>query len=231
MLIFPFPICGINLGHNFTSYKEKINALSLSMAGWDEAPALTWLWLQNIEKNAWVDGGSLVLWQGHRLTLLCILDCAAHLLPMPKEVETNFLNQTIKVFTKVSKKTKKEINQSIKPHRCNKRALYSWMCFPLLSSRSDWSSIGQERVLVRNTSSNPESCTPRAVPQSYSGGCWFLNLLQPLRHKDKGFSLSFPGITVSKANVLYQTLLQIFHQRRRQTFDRLSIYFSLGSSL
>lgn len=45
---------------------------------------------------------SLSHWQGHRLTLLCILDCAAHLLPMPEEVETSFLNQTIKVFTKVS---------------------------------------------------------------------------------------------------------------------------------
>lgn len=40
--------------------------------------------------------------QGHRLTLLCILDCAAHLLPMPEEVESSFLNQTIKAFTKVS---------------------------------------------------------------------------------------------------------------------------------
>ena len=46
-----------------------------------------------------------VIWlhqQGHRLTLLCILNCAAHLLPMPEEVETSFLKQTIKVFTKVS---------------------------------------------------------------------------------------------------------------------------------
>uniref|UniRef100_A0A3Q3NMN3 Protein tyrosine phosphatase domain-containing protein 1 n=1 Tax=Mastacembelus armatus TaxID=205130 RepID=A0A3Q3NMN3_9TELE len=39
--------------------------------------------------------------KGHRLTLLCILDCAAHLLPVPEEVETSFLNQTIKVFTKI----------------------------------------------------------------------------------------------------------------------------------
>lgn len=44
----------------------------------------------------------LSLWQGHRHTLLCILDCAAHLLPLPKEVEANFLKQTIKVFTKVN---------------------------------------------------------------------------------------------------------------------------------
>ncbi|XP_054641341.1 protein tyrosine phosphatase domain-containing protein 1 isoform X1 [Dunckerocampus dactyliophorus] len=39
--------------------------------------------------------------KGHRLTLLCILDCAAHLLPMPEEVETSILDQTIKTFTKI----------------------------------------------------------------------------------------------------------------------------------
>uniref|UniRef100_A0A3Q3Q920 Protein tyrosine phosphatase domain-containing protein 1 n=1 Tax=Monopterus albus TaxID=43700 RepID=A0A3Q3Q920_MONAL len=41
--------------------------------------------------------------KGQRLTLLCVLDCAAHLLPVPEDVETSFLNHTIKVFTKVSK--------------------------------------------------------------------------------------------------------------------------------
>lgn len=49
-------------------------------------------------------------WQGHRLTLLCILDCASHLLPVPEEVETSFLNQTIKVFTKVSYNTRHVLN-------------------------------------------------------------------------------------------------------------------------
>ncbi|KAF7646096.1 hypothetical protein LDENG_00193720 [Lucifuga dentata] len=39
--------------------------------------------------------------KGHRLTLLCILDCAARLLPMPEDVETSFLNQTIKAFTQI----------------------------------------------------------------------------------------------------------------------------------
>lgn len=53
---------------------------------------------------------SLSHWQGHRLTLLCILDCAAHLLPMPEEVETSFLNQTIKVFTKVSINIRCQLN-------------------------------------------------------------------------------------------------------------------------
>ncbi|XP_067359872.1 protein tyrosine phosphatase domain-containing protein 1 isoform X2 [Channa argus] len=51
------------------------------------------------------------VWQSHRLTLLCILDCAAHLLPMPPEVETSFLNQTIKVFTKINPAVEK--NESL----------------------------------------------------------------------------------------------------------------------
>ncbi|XP_029358994.1 protein tyrosine phosphatase domain-containing protein 1 isoform X2 [Echeneis naucrates] len=45
--------------------------------------------------------------KGHRLTLLCVLNCAAHLLPMPEDVEINFLNQTIKVFTKVDPPSEK----------------------------------------------------------------------------------------------------------------------------
>ncbi|KAF0035432.1 hypothetical protein F2P81_013190 [Scophthalmus maximus] len=49
--------------------------------------------------------------KGHRLTLLCILDCAAHLLPMPEDVETRFLNQTIKVFTKIDPASEK--NESL----------------------------------------------------------------------------------------------------------------------
>ncbi len=56
-------------------------------------------------KHAGVPGDHLLLpshWQDHRLTLLCILNCAAHLLPMPEEVEMSFFNQTIKVFTKVN---------------------------------------------------------------------------------------------------------------------------------
>ncbi|CAB1422758.1 unnamed protein product [Pleuronectes platessa] len=49
--------------------------------------------------------------KGHRLTLLCILNCAAHLLPMPEEVETSFLKQTIKVFTKIDPASEK--NESL----------------------------------------------------------------------------------------------------------------------
>ncbi|KAM8914700.1 protein tyrosine phosphatase domain-containing protein 1 isoform 2-T2 [Spinachia spinachia] len=45
--------------------------------------------------------------KGHRLTLLCILDCAAHLLPMPQEVEARFLHHTIKVFTKMDPASEK----------------------------------------------------------------------------------------------------------------------------
>lgn len=37
-----------------------------------------------------------------RLTLLCILNCAAYLLPEAEDLVASFLTQTIKVFTKVS---------------------------------------------------------------------------------------------------------------------------------
>lgn len=77
--------------------------------------SLMWSWLEQLkdpvissedikalsEKSVSAQSSLDSLEKGHRLTLLCILDCAAHLLPMPKEVETNFLNQTIKVFTKI----------------------------------------------------------------------------------------------------------------------------------
>uniref|UniRef100_A0A8C3G8K3 Protein tyrosine phosphatase domain-containing protein 1 n=1 Tax=Cyclopterus lumpus TaxID=8103 RepID=A0A8C3G8K3_CYCLU len=77
---------------------------------------LMWSWLEQLkdpvissddvkalsEKNVNPQNALDSLEKGHRLTLLCILDCAAHLLPMPEEVEASFLNQTIKVFTTVS---------------------------------------------------------------------------------------------------------------------------------
>uniref|UniRef100_A0A4W6D271 Protein tyrosine phosphatase domain-containing protein 1 n=1 Tax=Lates calcarifer TaxID=8187 RepID=A0A4W6D271_LATCA len=78
--------------------------------------SLMWSWLEQLKdpiissedikalsgKNVNPQNALDSLEKGHRLTLLCILNCAAHLLPMPKEVETSFVNQTIKVFTKVS---------------------------------------------------------------------------------------------------------------------------------
>ncbi|XP_008294166.1 protein tyrosine phosphatase domain-containing protein 1 isoform X2 [Stegastes partitus] len=77
--------------------------------------SLMWSWLEQLkdpvisredikalsEKNVNPQKALDSLEKGHRLTLLCILDCAAHLLPVPKQVETSFLNQTIKVFTKI----------------------------------------------------------------------------------------------------------------------------------
>ncbi|CAJ1051863.1 protein tyrosine phosphatase domain-containing protein 1 [Xyrichtys novacula] len=76
---------------------------------------LMWSWLEQLkdpvissedikalsEKNVNPENALNSLGKGHRLTLLCILDCAAHLLLMPEEVETSFINQTIKVFTKI----------------------------------------------------------------------------------------------------------------------------------
>lgn len=77
--------------------------------------SLMWSWVEQLkdpvissedikaltERNVNPQNALDSLEKGHRLTLLCILDCAAHLLPVPKELETSFLNQTIKVFTKM----------------------------------------------------------------------------------------------------------------------------------
>lgn len=82
---------------------------------------LMWSWLEQLkdpvissdgvkalsEKNVNPHNALDSLEKGHRLTLLCILDCAAHLLPMPEEVEASFLNQTIKVFTKIDPASEK----------------------------------------------------------------------------------------------------------------------------
>lgn len=76
--------------------------------------SLMWSWLEQLkdpiissedvkalsEKNYNPQSALNSLEKGHRLTLLCILDCAAHL-AIPEEVEATFLNQTIKVFTKI----------------------------------------------------------------------------------------------------------------------------------
>lgn len=40
-----------------------------------------------------------LLFQAQRETITCILDCMAHLLRVPEEVENAFLNRTIKAFT------------------------------------------------------------------------------------------------------------------------------------
>ncbi|XP_029007029.1 protein tyrosine phosphatase domain-containing protein 1 isoform X3 [Betta splendens] len=83
--------------------------------------ALMWSWLEQLkdpvissedvkvlsENNVNPQKALNALEKGHRLTLLCILDCAAHLMPMPDEVETSFLNQTIKVFTKIDSASEK----------------------------------------------------------------------------------------------------------------------------
>lgn len=86
---------------------------------------LMWSWLEQLkdpvissedikalsEKNVNPQSALDSLEKGLRLTLLCILDCAAHLLPMPEEVENTFLNQTIKVFTKIDPASEK--NESL----------------------------------------------------------------------------------------------------------------------
>ncbi|TDH13542.1 hypothetical protein EPR50_G00034360 [Perca flavescens] len=81
---------------------------------------LMWSWLEQLkdpvisreevkalcEKNVNPQNALGSLRKGHRLTLLCILDCAAHL-PMPEEVENSFLNQTIQAFTQIDPASEK----------------------------------------------------------------------------------------------------------------------------
>ncbi|XP_068172267.1 protein tyrosine phosphatase domain-containing protein 1 [Antennarius striatus] len=76
---------------------------------------LMWSWLEQLkepvisgedikalsEKNVHPQKALDLLEKGHRLTLLCILDCAAHLLPAPDGVEAAFLDQTIRAFTRI----------------------------------------------------------------------------------------------------------------------------------
>lgn len=77
--------------------------------------ALMWSWLEQLkepvissedvmaltETNVNPQEALNSLEKSHRLTLLCIMECAAHLLPLPEDVEIRFLTQTIKVFTKI----------------------------------------------------------------------------------------------------------------------------------
>ncbi|XP_061893582.1 protein tyrosine phosphatase domain-containing protein 1 [Entelurus aequoreus] len=76
--------------------------------------SLMWSWLEQL-RDPVISSGDVksltdsanprraldCLEKGQRLTLLCILDCAAHLLPMPAELETSILQQTIKTLTKI----------------------------------------------------------------------------------------------------------------------------------
>lgn len=77
--------------------------------------ALMWSWLEQLKEPVISSEDVMALSEtnvnpqevlnslekSHRLTLLCILECAAHLLPLPEDVEIRFLTQTIKVFTKI----------------------------------------------------------------------------------------------------------------------------------
>ncbi|XP_041946510.1 protein tyrosine phosphatase domain-containing protein 1 isoform X1 [Alosa sapidissima] len=77
--------------------------------------SLVWSWLEQLrdpvishedvealEENNYSSQQALdSLEKGHKQTLLCILDCAAHLLEIPEEVEKGILDRIIKTFTKV----------------------------------------------------------------------------------------------------------------------------------
>ncbi|XP_028261841.1 protein tyrosine phosphatase domain-containing protein 1 isoform X2 [Parambassis ranga] len=90
--------------------------------------SLMWSWLEQLkdpviscedinafsEKTVNPENALDSLEKGQRLTLLCILDCAAHLLPVPEEVETSFLTQTIKAFTKIDPASEKSLYTTLK---------------------------------------------------------------------------------------------------------------------
>ncbi|CAL8400997.1 unnamed protein product [Arctogadus glacialis] len=77
---------------------------------------LMWSWLEQLKEPV-ISGADVALLmgdgsynpqraldsleKGHRLTLLCILECAAGLLPSPTDLEEAFLNRTIRGFTKM----------------------------------------------------------------------------------------------------------------------------------
>ncbi|XP_048872077.1 protein tyrosine phosphatase domain-containing protein 1 isoform X2 [Brienomyrus brachyistius] len=78
---------------------------------------LLWSWLEQLkeplicqkevktlEKNK-QDGNTILnlLDKGSKRTLMCIIDCFAHLFIVPEKVEEAFLNRTIKAFTKMRK--------------------------------------------------------------------------------------------------------------------------------
>ncbi|KAK5871808.1 hypothetical protein PBY51_012554 [Eleginops maclovinus] len=85
--------------------------------------ALMWSWLEQLKdpvisredvkalrKNHENPQNALdSLEKGPCLTLLCVLHCAAHLLPLPEPTETRLLNQTIKVFTKIDPASEKDM--------------------------------------------------------------------------------------------------------------------------
>ncbi|XP_028855168.1 protein tyrosine phosphatase domain-containing protein 1 isoform X2 [Denticeps clupeoides] len=76
---------------------------------------LMWSWLEQLrepiiskedvevlrEKNYIPQEALNSLEKGHKHTLLCIIDCAAHLLDIPEDVENSVLDRIIKAFTKV----------------------------------------------------------------------------------------------------------------------------------
>ncbi|KAB5537029.1 hypothetical protein PHYPO_G00114130 [Pangasianodon hypophthalmus] len=78
--------------------------------------ALMWSWLEQLKEPVITKEDVEALSQnshnplqalsimdkGHKQTLLCILDCAAHLMKLPEEVEMSVLHRTIKAFTRVT---------------------------------------------------------------------------------------------------------------------------------
>ncbi|XP_028970633.2 protein tyrosine phosphatase domain-containing protein 1 isoform X1 [Esox lucius] len=70
--------------------------------------------IQTLGQNNFNSQNALTcLEKGQRLTLLCILDCAAHLVALPDQVETDLLKRTIEVFTKIHSESDQTLYQML----------------------------------------------------------------------------------------------------------------------
>lgn len=102
--------------------------------------ALMWSWLEQLkepvisgedvqtlsQRSADPRSVLLFLQKDHQLTLLCVLDCAAQLLPLPQDVESGVLRQTVRAFTKTEPAAQPSLYQTL-----------TRILMPILHSRLD----------------------------------------------------------------------------------------------
>ncbi|XP_029947900.1 protein tyrosine phosphatase domain-containing protein 1 [Salarias fasciatus] len=88
---------------------------------------LMWSWLEQLkepiissedvrslsQRSADPHSALHALHKDHRLTLLCVLDCGAQLLPLPPDVESSFLQQTVRAFTKTEPAAQPSLFQTL----------------------------------------------------------------------------------------------------------------------
>ncbi|XP_030633339.1 protein tyrosine phosphatase domain-containing protein 1 [Chanos chanos] len=115
-------MCGEDLRNRISVWQTELNSRE---GAWERLcmerdplllSSLMWSWLEQLKEPVFSkeDVKALAeshcnpyhaldsLEKGHKQTLLRVLDCAAHLLEIPKDTETDILNRIIKAFTKVA---------------------------------------------------------------------------------------------------------------------------------